>query len=392
MIGRGLLVGAVALLLAVQVVRNAAVNALATVHPANAAAFWKGHPAVEISLGLADIGRAARERRAIPPATFALIDDAAAKAPLAAEPLLVRGVEAQTAGDRQAASRAFLAAQWRDPRSLPAAYFLADYYFRVGQALPGLEQTALLARLSPGGLDAVAPFVAAYARDPSKWPAMRALFRSQEGLDDVVLVALAKDPRNYDAVLALADAEHRKPKSPWLPVLVNSLVADRQYARARAIWAAIGGAGGGARGPVYDPNFSTSTAPPPFNWELTSSTVGLAEREPGGRLHAVFYGTDDGVLATQLVLLPPGTYRFQMHVIGAPSHPEAVRWSIRCDKGGEPISLAPVADVARKGWTFQVPANCPAQWLELSGRSGDVAQQSDVTIGGLTLTRVGGNA
>jgi len=48
--------------------------------------------------------------------------------------------------------------------------------------------------------------------------------------------------------------------------------------------------------------------------------------------------------------------------------------------------------VASRGWTFQVPEDCPAQWLELSGRSGDIAQQSDVTITGLTLTRTGANA
>ena len=392
MIARGLLVGAVSLLLAVQVVRNAAVDAFATLTPDSAAVFWSGHPAVEISRGLADIGRSARERRPIAPQTFALINDAAAKAPLAAEPLLVRGVQAQTSGDTRVASRAFVAAQWRDPRSLPAAYFLADYYFRVGRELDGLQQTALLARLSPGGLDAVAPFVAAYARDPKNWPAMRSLFASQEGLDDPVLATLAKDPRNADAVLALADAQHRTPKSPWLPVLVNSLVASGDYGRARAIWASIGRARDGGRALVYDQNFSDATAPTPFNWELAGATVGLAERQPGGRLHIVYYGNVDGALASQLVQLPAGSYRLQMHILGSPAHPEAIQWSIRCEKAPQPIATALVADVARRGWTFQVPANCPAQRLELTGRSGDVAQQSELTIGGLTVTRAGGNA
>ena len=68
-------------------------------------------------------------------------------------------------------------------------------------------------------------------------------------------------------------------------------------------------------------------------------------------------------------------------------HAEALRWSVRCDKSTEPFASAGVNEAARHGWTFQVPANCPAQWLELSGRSGDVAQQSEVTITGFAMTR-----
>jgi hypothetical protein len=319
------------------------------------------------------------------------MDDAAAKAPLAPEPYLVRGVQAQIAGDQATAEKAFLAAQWRDPRSMPAAYFLANDYFRTGRALQGLQQTVILARLSPSGATAAAPFLAAYAQDPANWPKMRALFRSQDWLEGAVLAALARDPRNTDAILALADAGHRRPESDWLPVLLSSLIADGDYARARTIWSSIGG-GRAAVDTVFDTGFSAPEPPPPFNWSLTSSTIGLAERQPGGRLHAIFYGNVDGVLARQLVMLPAGTYRMEMQLVGTPVHPEALQWSIRCDKSQEPIAGASADEVASRGWDFQVPAGCAAQWLELSGRSGDVAQQSDVTISGLSLKRSGTSA
>lgn len=390
MIARRLVVLLAALLLGVQVVRNAAVDALATLQPDKAERIWAAHPAVEISLGLTEIGRAARERRAIDPRTFTMIDDAAVKSPLSPEPFLVRGVQAESSGDEEAAGRAFLAAQRRDPRSMPAAYFLASYYFRSGHPLEGLEQTALLARLSPQGTDAVAPFVAAYAQDRANWPQLRALFRSQEGVEDAVLVALAHDARNADTIMALADAEHRKPDALWLRTLLYNLVASGDYVRARAIWASV--AHGDAASLLYDANFSAPQPPPPFNWSLTSSTVGLAERQPGRRLHVIFYGSEDGVLASELLMLPPSTYRLQMRIAGAPVHPESLRWSVRCDKSDRPIASIGVDEAAARGWTFQVPANCPAQWLELSGRSGDIAQQSDVTITGLNLTRAGGNA
>jgi hypothetical protein len=379
----------IAVLVAAQVVRNAAVTALATVHPEWAAEFWATHPSVEISLGLARIGEAARQRQAIDPETFSTIDDAAVKSPLSPEPYLVHGVKEQMAGNLDAERRVLVAAQWRDPRSLPAAYFLADYYFRTGHVLDGLEQTTLLARLSPGGVTAVAPFIASYAQNRANWPQMRALFRSQEGFEDQVLSVLAHDAANADAILAMADSDHRKADSPWLATLLHSLVTSGDYARARAIWAAIGG-GRNGEGFIFDPSFSSPGPPPPFNWSLASSAIGVAERQPDKRLHVIFYGNEDGVLASELLTLSTGTYRLQM-VAGTPVHAEALQWSIRCDKAHEPIASEAVVQSASRGWIFHVPANCPAQWLVLSGRSGDIAQQSEVTITGLNLSRVAAN-
>ena len=151
MIVRGVVVVILALLLAAQVVRDAAVAALAPLRPTSAAKFWAGHPSAEISLALAEIGAASRDRKPIDPHVFRLIDDAVVKSPLAPEPFLVRGVQAQIARDADAAKAAFLAAQWRDPRSMPAAYFLASYYLGHGALLDGLKQTTILARLSPNG-------------------------------------------------------------------------------------------------------------------------------------------------------------------------------------------------------------------------------------------------
>lgn len=387
MIVRRLTVVVLALLLAAQVVRNAAVQALAPLRPSTAAKFWDRHPSVEISQGLAEIGKASRERIQIAAATFAMIDDAAVKSPLSPEPFLVHGVQAQLAGNSEEASRAFLAAQRRDPRSMPAAYFLANYYFHAGAPLEGLKQTALLARLSPEGTASVAPYVAAYAQNRANWPRMRALFRSQEDLENSVLLALARDSANADAILAIADARHRTPDSAWLPVLLSSLVASGDYGRARAIWTLIGG--GRPGGLIYDSDFSSPKAPPPFNWVLASSTVGLAERQGDNRLHVIFYGSEDGPLASELVLLPAGAYHLRTQIVGAPTHPEALRWSLRCDQTAEPVASIAADEAAAHGWSFAVPANCAAQWLELSGHSGDVTQQSDVTFAPLALVRAG---
>lgn len=376
------------MLLAIQVVRNAAVEQLAALHPEAAAKLWRGHPAVEISLGLANVGNAAREQRPINPGTFAMIDDAAAKAPLSSEPFLVRGVQAQLAGNFRSALQAFTAAQWRDPRSLPAAYFLADYYFRTGRPLQGLVQTAILAKLSPQGGDTIAPFLATYARDRANWPQIRALFRSQEALQDSVLSALAREAGNADAVLAIAGPSYRRADSPWVPVLLSSLAANGNYQRAHDIWASVAHVRPQAAALLFDGDFTQAAPPPPFNWTLTTSTVGLAERQTGKGLHVIFYGNQEGVLASQLLLLRPGMYQLKLQISGGPAS-DALRWSIRCDKASQPIATVTLREAASRGWAFGVPDRCAAQWLELSGRSGDIAEQADVSIDRLFLTRAG---
>jgi hypothetical protein len=392
LIARRLAVVVLALLLAAQVVRNSAVAALSEFHPSSAARLWAGHPTAELSLGLLEIGQASRARTRVSPASFAMIDDAARKSPLSPEPFLVHGVQARLAGDTDAARRDFVAAQWRDPRSLPAAYFLAEYYFRSGRPIEGLRQTAILARLSPGGITTVAPYVAAYAQNESNWPQIRDLFRAEPSIENDVLVALAQNAANTDAVLALADTSHRRSDSPWVPVLLHGLVDAGEYSRAKAIWAAVGGVRSASAELIHDATFDDAKAPPPFNWALTSSTVGLAERQHGKRLHAIFYGSEDGVLASELLLLPPGAYRMQFRLGPGALHPEAISWSLRCDKAQDPFAAVHVDGAAGRGWEFQVAPNCQAQWLELSGRSGDIAQQSDVTITDLRLVRVGAGA
>jgi hypothetical protein len=376
-----------AVMLGAEVVRNALVIQLAENSPGAAARVWPNHPDVAISQGMTAIGAAAHRGKPADAAALSKIARAAAKAPLAPEPFLVRGVQAQVAGDAGTAQRAFLAAEWRDPRSLAARYFLADTYFRSGDARHGLPEFAALARLAPDGTVKVAPFVATYASDRANWPMLRALFRSDPPLQDVVLGTLAGNAANAEAILALADAEHRNAASPWLPSLLEKLIAAGQYRQARAVWANVAHVRTGTDALLFDPRFSNKNAPPPFTWALTSSAVGMAERQAGGRLHVIFYGQDQGVLARQLLVLAPGAYRLAMHVAGGGSHRSSLRWTLTCAGAASPTAEARLDSLGSRPWTFQVPPGCTAQWLDLIGSSSDIPQQVDVTISDLSLSK-----
>ena len=371
-----------ALLLAAQVVRNAAVATLAERQPESAARVWVHHPAVEASRGMTQIAAAASRNLVPPPCAFQLLNAAAVREPLAPEPFLVRGVQAQFAGDNALAKRAFQAAQWRDPRSRQAAYFLSDQYLRAGDVRDGLQQVALLARLSPDGPRLVAPYLAAYGAQSANWPALRRMFETNPELARPALIILASDARTAPAVLELADRRTKLIDAAWLPTLLNTLTAANDYARAWAIWARASGVQGSEL--IHDAGFSDERSPLPFNWALTSSAVGLAERQPGGRLHVLYYGQEDGILATQLLLLKPGPYRLSMQILGDESRAKVLNWSIWCDKAAAPLSSVTI-DQTVHGWRFDIPTSCEAQWLKLSGSSTELPQQSDVTISRLKV-------
>ena len=391
MIARGLLIGLVALAVAVQLVRNALVEALAQSRPAEALRVWPGHPDAELASGLTAIATATRERKAIAPSVFNAILDTARKEPLAPEPFLVRGVQAQLAGDASRAEQAFQAARLRDPRSLPARYFLADLYFRRGDAARGLPEIGALARLAPNGVQDLAPYMAAYARTRASWPQLREMFETNPRMEDETLVALAADSRNADAVLALANPRRNGPKSLWLAPLLQNLVKDGQYERARAIWASISRIHVDRSALIFDPDFARVDAPPPFGWALTSSTVGFAERQRGRGLHVVFYGQEDGALATQLLVLAPGRYRFITNAPTALTNAEALQWRLTCQGTTAPFASIALSTAIR-GWSFSVAPGCGAQKLELFGSSSDITKQSEATIRSVSLIQERSNA
>ena len=261
-----------------------------------------------------------------------------------------------------------MAAEWRDPRSLARALFPRRAIF------PGARRRARLLRRSPAsptsrpeGSAAHAPYLAAFARIAPIGRECGLCF-AQSAIEDAALTSFRATAANAPAMLALASPVSAQPDSTWLPVLLDNLVKAGDYAKARAIWASVSGID--ARSPARCcsiPDFSKPAPPPPFNWALASSTVGLAERQPGGRLHAIFYGQEDGALARQLLVLPPGRYQLSMRlrrrfVAGQGAQLDC---DLRRRAGGSGQLAARLA--ASRGLTFDVPAaarrngsSCPA--------------------------------
>ena len=390
MAGRAITAVVVALFLSVLVIRNAFVDAYGVPDPSKAAALWPDNPSVVLASGLAEVGAAAASGWPISPATVRRMVATAAKAPLAPEPFLVRGVEAQVADNAPLALQAFLEARRRDPRSIPARYFLAGHYLQTGETQRGLAEISALTRLVPQSLGGVAPQLAAFARLTGGAAQVKMLLRKQPQLEPWLLEVLAANPGDADLVLSLWSGRTGDQDRAWQQRLVNGLVAAGRFMQAREAWSRFNPQARPGDG-LTDPTFEGHDLAP-FGWTLASGPAGVAEPQGGGQLHILYYGRDDLVLASQLLLLKPGPYRLAMRVNGAQPPAGSLSWLVRCKPASREIVSIGLAS-AKSGALaadFIVPAQgCEAQQLDLVGTAPELPEQADLTIADLRLLRRG---
>lgn len=374
----------VAFLLALFVIRVAFVQSYASSDPSRTSDIWRGHPAVIFENGLREIGAAAAAARPIDPALVHNLVSASAKAPLAPEPFLVRGVDAQTAGDQQRALRAFLAARQRSPRTVAARYFLADHYLKSGRIGSGLGEVSVLARLVPQSLSSIASFLAEYARSPGAAPQVKEVIRTHPQLEPILLDTLAADAANADLILSLWSGRGGEAARPWQGRLLARLVEAGRYEQARDIWLRFTGVAA-ASDRLFDPEFDKQ-ALPPFGWSLASGSAGVVEPQGNGRLHVLFYGRDNLVLASQLLTLKPGRYRLAVTSKHAAQSSKSLEWKITCLPDPIEVAHLPLDLAGAISTAFSVPARgCSAQRLELTGTASEFSEQADVTISQLSL-------
>jgi len=102
------------------IARSSFVAAYADKDLARAERVWPDHPAVLSAQAMLEVAQAAARGQALPSSTRLLAARVARAEPLAAEPFVILGAEAQRNGNRMASERLLLNARQRDPRA-PAA-------------------------------------------------------------------------------------------------------------------------------------------------------------------------------------------------------------------------------------------------------------------------------
>ena len=374
---------AILALMAMLVLRDSLVRSNLESRPGWAAQVWPEHPETAIAEGMILIGKAAAAHRAVNASLTQPVIEAVRGSPLSVAPFLVEGVKRQEAGDEVSAGKLFLAAEQRNPREVAPHYFLAAHYAKSGQAGLGLTELGKIIRLVPGSAAQLAPRIAAGARQAGGAAMIRSLVAESPELRDDLMRAMATDGNNLDFLLSLRTASSA---ADWQPIMVQSLINAGKYDKALELWGKANGMPLSAtnRPLIMDPSFRLS-APPPFGWTLASGSSGVAEGSEGG-LHVVSYERDPFVVATQTLLLPPGSYLLAQKIITASSSAAVLNWQISClgpDRKIAAFAPSPAkSDILGK---FTVPAGCAAQRIDLISNAVDDPQTADFMLGPLAL-------
>lgn len=312
-------------------------------------------------------------RGELSPASYQRVGEAALKDPLASEPFTFFALRAVAQGDLPTGERLLAEARRRNPRDRMARLLLVSVYLRTARIADGVREIGSLLRIMPGAHELLVPELAKLALDPrTRGAIMEAV--GAHPLMAAVLNHLAQQDADTDLILSLSS---RQPAGtgtfmPWQTKVLGRLTDRGEARRAYQLWLRYLGRTEGPGGTVYDPRFQGLPGPAPFNWALDSSQAGSAEFVAGPAMEVSYFGRAEGVLARQLLLLPPGSYNFEVQAEGdANGEGSRLLWRVMCLRSQSPLFTLPLQEITytpkRLSGQFRVPPGCDAQWLQLVG-------------------------
>lgn len=336
-------------------------------------------------------------RKSLDPATIAAVRHAASQLPLDERPYLILGHQQLVDGQTARGIRSLEAGQRLDPRNRLIHLALLVQYLTTNRFGPAAEQMSVLSRLIGRMQPSVASALAQMLLMRETEPAAKRALRTDPDLERSVLATLARGATPPDRIFALASpralASAGKNDS-WGPALVSRLVAANQFTEAHQVWQRIYHLPEAAvTAPIFNPQFRTMPASPPFDWTLIAGGLGAADPE-NGELAIDYYGRDSGNLASQTLVLSPRRYQIAFATEGGkPNAASRLFWTVACATGDQTI-LANVAVPTTPGshrtsGAFAVPATCPAQTLTLRGEAGEFPSPISLTIKGLAIRAAG---
>jgi len=144
---------------------------------------------------------------------------------------------------------------------------------------------------------------------------------------------------------------------------------------------------------VYDGGFAGLPGPHPFNWTFGDNDAASVGIDPGHGLHIEYSGAQSVRLASQTILLKPGTYRLDYTVQGSGEVADGgtIAWHLSCLPGNKPILELPVSGLTDRATAraarFTVPADCNPQLLSLDATLGTFPQSRSLNIAQVAINK-----
>jgi len=269
---------------------------------------------------------------------------------------------------------------------------------RAGKYAEALEEVGPAIRLQPDAITAIMTVLSAMADTPGGNRALASKLATHPFWETSFFQTAATNT-SPDALLALLS------KLPH---------ANRAMDEQRAVFLALINAGKGVRAyqtwrsflpvayrtkasGIYDGDFASWPGAAPFNWTLTSDDIGTArmvraaDLPQSSALDVRYFGSTSGILASQYLMVTPGTYKLQLFARSRSASATGGRLNLelRCLKG-EVLTTLPLDPLAPQLRPFAaavtVPAGCDLMLVQLVGIPGELFSEVEAQVTGLSLT------
>jgi len=334
-----------------------------------------------------------------PAAPAALASPAArlAQRPLDRGALSQAALEATLAGRRDVARPIMQEVVRRDPRAKAGRIWLMADALRRGDLGAATGHIERLMAIDPAQSLAYFPILADIAK--------------QRGGEQLISAILARGPMWRTQFLGFLTTRGVAPErifrlntgpsgvakvggEPAQAALIQQFIARGDYDGAYVAWVNFLPPAALAKvTTVYDGGFAGLPGPQPFNWLFNDGEVASVGIDRGHGLHIEYSGAQTARLASQTVLLKPGTYRLDYTAQGSGEVADggALTWRLLCLPDNKPVLDLPITGLtdrtAGRAARFTVPAGCNAQLLSIEATLGTFPQSRSLTIAQVAINR-----
>ena len=327
-----------------------------------------------------------------------------ARASLKQDPTVVSAIRTLAAaqeleGDQSAALRLMRYSEKISRRDFPTHFWLIDFEAKQNNVVRALDHYDAALRTSSAAEPILLPILldafgstdlsAPLADVLSRKPAWAATFVSRA-------ISNAKSTEKLLELAFLLRARDFEIDPEPFQVLLNRAVNDELYNNALRLSQRPAQSAG-----VFNPQFDNEPEYAPFDWVLTADEDLGSERVPeenNPTQHRLFlYGAGgrSGIVAKQLLLLPPGKYGLRAMVSDVPQALQDRPYiSVNCDGKEAPVLKTkdfPASSDKRNNLyaAFEVPSqNCRAQWLNIVARASNRIGGTQSAIHNISITQM----
>lgn len=353
----------------------------------------------------ADALASAARRAIVPDASPADLaaSEATARAALARSPVLASaltsiGLIADLKGDRPKAKQLLRSSAALTRRDLPTRLWLIEEAVTRGEVDEALHHYDIALRTSLRAPEILFPRLGDALSDPVIAHAVGRLFETRPpwmGAFIHHIIMTVPAPEALGDIVANLHPVQTYGGQNLDKLLVENFIGYGKLRSARAV--GIGTVPAAARSQlVVDPSFVNDIGLPPINWALTIDKDLVAERSPiGGRpgLVVTVNTESDAIAASQILALPPGTYRLASEQVESSwTAQESPYWTVSC--GGTQnqqigvLELAPESRLSEGRFVVLEGGDCNGQWLRLHARPTENREARTVHIAKVQIDRV----